>query len=392
MYEAVIVTPEFSRMCHNLFMYSSKLKVGFFRILASEQWHQDKSEQASDLLQLRKDKMQKVLRELEQEELTTGDSSFYGQLAFNEWLDKHGLPPSGRSGQPNKDKSKKTTKGDKNRKSSAPKSREEKTKAKVTAGPSEPTTGVKANSVSRGGKVVVDAGGDSNKMAESHAAMLDPRAKTEVVKKDDIDSDKKAEHSDTVFISPSEVDEKESNSRQTEKDSKSNLSQFENPNDWNKSCKVQSTFNDYMPRLSDAYPRDIFTMMPTKDATPHNLNIRHPKIFVTDEKERVRRADEVLNVRHRISQVNVGCDALGVDLDAQKRPVLYRCNAVQDLPRRRHVPEVMKIQGVCEGGMHLTDDVRSPLFKAGLVDGVLSAKSSDTSLHSTASKESNVSK
>lgn len=56
------------------------------RILAAELWHQDKNNVAKELGQLRKLKMQQVLKEMEEQDEFKAAQEYYGEKAYQEWI------------------------------------------------------------------------------------------------------------------------------------------------------------------------------------------------------------------------------------------------------------------------------------------------------------------
>ena len=57
-----------------------------YRILAAELWHQDKNNVAKELGQLRKLKMQQVLKEMEEQDEFKAAQEYYGEKAYQEWM------------------------------------------------------------------------------------------------------------------------------------------------------------------------------------------------------------------------------------------------------------------------------------------------------------------
>ncbi|ELU06759.1 hypothetical protein CAPTEDRAFT_104651, partial [Capitella teleta] len=61
------------------------------RILATEQWHQDKEVMSVEMAYLKHMKMNQVLKEMDAEDEMKADQEFYGDIAFKQWMDNKGL-------------------------------------------------------------------------------------------------------------------------------------------------------------------------------------------------------------------------------------------------------------------------------------------------------------
>lgn len=74
-------------MTDDSFMWNSVIG----RIIAAEMWQQGKDNIAKEMQQLRKLKMQQVLREMELEAEYKAQNEHYSEEAFKQWLAKQGL-------------------------------------------------------------------------------------------------------------------------------------------------------------------------------------------------------------------------------------------------------------------------------------------------------------
>ncbi|XP_074640665.1 uncharacterized protein LOC141898582 isoform X2 [Tubulanus polymorphus] len=320
------------------------------RILANEMWHNNKSLIAADMNQLRKVKLQQVLHQIERENTVKPDddeSHFYGKQAYDDWLNNDQKKQRYKQ-------QKKPVKPKIQFKESLHKPNSNKQSYQVVTAEKEVIT-EDAEVISEMDVVATEAGEAANKSEELR------EKKVVIVTADDIKtpSTTKSEKSDREGDLCEEQDGAHPHEEQNDE-------RFYNTIVWNHSTKIPD--KQYISNLSDAYPRDIYTMLPLNNSTPKELNIRHnPKIFVTDSLARVKRADKEINLKLR--HVENNNDEMSNNLkrvaDGNDDVVLYKCKSVLDVESKRKTESILN--GVNESGMHLTNDIHSPIFKSGLL-------------------------
>ena len=301
------------------------------RILAAEVWHQDKSSVAHEMKQLKKVKMQQVLRELEDEEEAKMDQQFYGQAAYDQWLSTRGLQPKATG--PGGTAAASSNAG----------------KAKGGMKIREPLT--KPNSVaSRNNNQSVTA----EKGALTMSVSIGKKTST---------ASSKASRRDTVATIVSEADfgpqdAGEPDAGQEEKKGEEEVKPvtFVNPNDWNPSPFIPA--KDYVPILKDEYPRDEYTMMPLSENGKKYFDGKHAKEEEPDEdpehlkKKKLRRPRLPREVVRK---------ALSDDPTLHERPILFKTQHIHDVHKKHKYS--LDEKPVSEVPLHLCNDMNSQLVK-----------------------------
>ncbi|XP_064630123.1 uncharacterized protein LOC135488998 isoform X2 [Lineus longissimus] len=348
------------------------------RILATEKWHLDKDFISREMRELKKTKMQAALQELEDFD-KEDDEQFYGQTAFNDWLTDHGIQTQGSNTpkpKPPRQRKKEAAK--------PPEKKPEKISERVENKPAEKRPVVlggrlqpikeslyKPNSVSSGQSDI--------KQQEPH---LVPEKRVQVVSHESEEDGTHGHSSRSPSTMASSSPErafygdlkmmKEISPHQellySTEPQETHEAAWYNEKPWNKSTKVKETFHEYLPLLPDVYPRDNFTMMPHKHATPHELNIwKSPKVFVTNESEQIKRADAEVNIKKKLDEMQISPEAQEVILNPNgvDRPVLFKCQNIIDVPTKKRVSESAIPK--TEAALHLSSDLRSELVRRALL-------------------------
>jgi hypothetical protein len=329
--------------------------------------------------ELKKQKMQEALRELEDFD-KRDDEQFYGQAAFADWLSNHGIQMQGSKAnkpKPPRSKKKEAAKPPDKKATKPVEAKTEKPPAPLASGGRlEPIKEslYKPNSVSTGPS------------GDQHDDAVPPQERrVQIVSRNDGN-----EEDGTLLRSTQSPSTMASSSPErgfysdlkvmkamtphhelldsTEPRETQEPTAWYNLVEWNNSTKVKETFNDYLPLLPDVYPRDNYTMLPHKHATPHELNIwKSPKVFVTNETDQIKRADEEVNIKKKLDGMKISPESQEVILNPNNidHPVLYKCKNIIDVPTKRKIPESAKQKN--ESALHLSSDLRSDLVQRALV-------------------------
>lgn len=283
-------------------------------------WHQDKNSVAQEMQQLKKVKMQQVLRELEEEEEAKLDQQFYGQAAYEQWLSTRGLQT--KSSGP----------------STAPKG--EKGGAKIRAPLMKP------NSVASRGSQNVTA----EKGALTMSVSIGKRSSTS----------SKARKEETVADIMAETDfglnDGEPQAVKEEKTEEEKPAGFVNPNNWNPSPFIQS--KEYVPILKDDYPRDEYTMMPVTTDGKKYFDGKHAKDEELEENPEQLKKKQLRRPRLPKDVVE---KALSGDPTVHERPVVFKPKHIYDIHKKHKY--TLDEKPVSEVPLHLCDDINSQLVK-----------------------------
>ena len=122
---------------------------------------------------------------------------------------------------------------------------------------------------------------------------------------------------------------------------------------WNPSTKVKETFWDYMPKLPDYYPRDEYTMLPKP---PIKRKPQRPK-----SRDRAISRASSAGFSH-LSEKDI---VEAFDTKPSDRVTVFKCHNVTDIPKRK--PGDPNILHNDETGLHLTTNIRTWLFRNGLL-------------------------
>ncbi len=294
-------------------------------------WHRDKDFIATEMKQLQKVKMQTVLKEIEQDEADKAEQQFYGDVAFNQWLDKQGLPRNATGPDPN---SRKVVDED----------TKVKTRPKVDfkdKGAMKDSL-MKPNSL-RPKMLRPSHMNDANKMTAQTTG-----------------SSSWASFSRNTYDSSNMGSVEQSSEPPVTElyEAKPEKPAYYNPDTWTKSTKLPQT--EYVELLKDHYPRDVYTMK------PKYAPVRGGKPPAEAEKEAGDTMDINTKKVFRVPKLpqEVIDKTLGVDPTKQERAVVYKCKNIIDVQMRKHYEEDALPRQ--EAGLHLINDPECHLFKAGL--------------------------
>ncbi|KAK2167329.1 hypothetical protein LSH36_29g01014 [Paralvinella palmiformis] len=287
------------------------------RLLAAEQWHQDKRSLAREMSQLQKLEMQKTLYEMQADEENSAHQKYYGDLAFSEWLQMHGLEPK-----PTGPKL-----SDKEDCSEAKASESGKEVANTAKGESLYT----ANSIQRP-KHISRSNQPPSPIKEetessTHTTSITPRIPPTGKVAPTVQSRDSTQSRISV-----QAPESGRETREMSPMSKAML----HFSDWNKSTKASQ--RPYIPMLEDFYPRDEYSMLPRP---PPKRQLKSP---TTQSKDNGKIA--------------------AVDLPSL-HPVVYKCKHIADVHKKKHY-DIEKLPR-SEVGMHLSMDPNTRMFRSGLL-------------------------
>nr|KAG5686405.1 hypothetical protein BaRGS_023705 [Batillaria attramentaria] len=303
------------------------------RILAAEMWHQDKNNVAKEMNQLKKVKMQQVLRELEDEEESKAAQQFYGQQAYEQWLSSRGLEPKA-TGPP----------------SLAPQKQEPVKEKKPAKKAREPL--MKPNSVAQHGQQDVTA--EKGALTMSVSVAKKSPASSRSGRKDTVATVVSGVDVDVDLYGDGEVDQP------TEEDKQKLASLapgFVNPEKWNFSPKIPE--KEYVPILDDEYPRDEYTIMPVT-ATGHKFyDGKHVKSEDEDEDKKTELLKKKLR-RPRLSKEVIN-QVMSADPTLHERPIMFKPKHIYDVHKKHKYTSEEK--PVSEVPLHLCNDINSELVK-----------------------------
>lgn len=275
--------------------------------------------------QLKRLKMQQVLKELDQEEQFKADQEFYGDLAFKEWMSKHKLD--------------KRPKGTSEMKQSDPAKKEKSKIGKESL--------YKANSVTP---------------KPAAKAVSKPPKKTE-------EFEERKDHQSFILRSlpesPVQTDSLPNDgcrqvvTPQRKKSSPANTI-YTNPNDWVKSTKVPP--KEYTVNLYDDYPRDEYTMMPIAGDAPKFYDGSFWRKIETPNHEAEKLRGKKLrnpDLPHEMVE-----RVMSRDHSRQQRPFIFKPVHIHDVNIKRKLPK--EIMPRSEASLHMCDDISSILFQQSL--------------------------
>ena len=285
-------------------------------------WHQDKNSVAQEMQQLKKVKMQQVLRELEEEEEAKLDQQFYGQAAYEQWLSSRGLQP--KSSGPG----------------TAPKEKKGGAKMKESL--------MKPNSVASQGSQGVTAEKGALTMSvsiEKKAASASKGAK----------GDRRETVADIMAEADFGLTDGETEAAKENKEEVKPVT-YVNPNDWNPSPFIPP--KEYVPILKDDYPRDEYTMMPVTEGGKKYFDGKHVK-----DEELEDDAEQLKKKRLRRPRLpkDVIQKALSADPTLYERPVVFKTKHIYDIHKKHKYS--LDEKPVSEVPLHLCDDIDSQLVK-----------------------------
>lgn len=283
------------------------------RILAAEMWHQDKDDVSKEMQQLKKVKMQQVLRDIEDEEEENAAKQFYGEEAFEQWMANKNLSKT-----PDKLPTKKGSKD----------------------------VGYKPNSVAR-----------KNEGAKSVQPSPDERK----LNSQPQEKEQQQELTDEDLLKGLLPDDEKSKTDDQETLKKPGPP-FYNDVEWNKSTKIPKIRAPYIPHLTDDYPRDEYTIMPQAKGVPkfYEGKFVRPMTPSNIDDDVLEKGTEVKFRKPRLPD-EVVRKVMAKDASAIDRGMLFKCKHIGDVHTKKKYD--IDEKGRPEAPLHLTNDVRSQMVK-----------------------------
>lgn len=137
---------------------------------------------------------------------------------------------------------------------------------------------------------------------------------------------------------------------------------FVNPDTWKIPLKVPK--KDYIVNLKDDFPRDEYTRMPKLRSAPMYYTGKHaPKIYITDENEKIRKLK--VKVRDVDLPNEVVDQVLSDDPSLSDRPILFKPIHISDITKKKKYD--VEEKGRSELSLHICDDFKSMLCQEGLI-------------------------
>lgn len=289
------------------------------RILAAEMWHQDKDSVAKEMLQLKKVKMQQVLREMEEDEDMKAAQESYGDEAFKQWMASKNLTV-----QPANMQSSNKIKSSNNTGS---------------------LSGYKPNSVAK--KTTLQVSLDARRMLEKPG-------------KQEQEEEEPAGMTDEELLRGLAGGSEENLNKDKDKRKTMKVPRFYNTTEWNKSTKTPG--KEYVSNLTDDFPRDEYTMMARvkgapkfyegkfhRPITPNNIDDDIRKKGSRAKLRQPRLPAEI--IRHELSDYPAGTN----------RGMLFKCKHIGDVHTKKKYD--IDTRGRSEAPLHLINDVRSYMIK-----------------------------
>ncbi|XP_052227196.1 ankyrin repeat domain-containing protein 53-like isoform X2 [Dreissena polymorpha] len=304
------------------------------RIIAAEMWQQGKDNVAKEMVQLRKLKMQQVLREMELEAEFRAEHEHYSDEAFKQWLAKRGYDPNMPTGPKPKEK--------------------EKEKAAKTTEKAPTESLAKANSIAQSSTAT------KSKVTMSRRADTMPSWKSKSIREVSPVSRK-----ETTFSQSDDFDAGlyESSDKKAEEapEERPKSTGFCNPNPWKIPLKVDDP--PYITNLTDDYPRDEYTMMPMVESAPKYFDGKFgPRLHKKDVKE------GTIDTKKKLRKPNLPKEVIKKELSkdptTDERPILFKPRHIHDVQVKKKYDD--EVKGKSEVSLHLCDDMSSFLFKNSL--------------------------
>lgn len=304
------------------------------RIIAAEMWQQGKDNIAKEMRQLRKLKMQQVLREMELEAEYKAQNEHYSEEAFKQWLAKQGMDKEMPTGPKHVKERKETDKH-----GHEPLMKPNSITTKSTASSNEKTKARRPDSI---------PAWKSQRPREMSPLSRKTTNMSQVTEDED----------DGLHEKP----EKPEQQLQDEQRAKS--AGYINPNRWKIPLKVCDP--PYVTNLTDDYPRDEYTKMPLVESAPKYFDGRNgPRLYKKDVKE------GSIDTKKKLRKPNVPKEIskriMSDDPTLEERPVLFKPRHIADVQVKKKYGE--DIIGRDEVSLHLCDDMSSFLFKNSLSKG-----------------------
>ncbi len=308
--------------------------------------------------------MQEILSEIQKEEENKAHQEFYGNIAFNEWLEKHGLDP--RPIGP----------------SSATRERESSAESATGAqasGRNKERDGVKTAPVRESLQ--------HPNSRQKNRVMVSAKVETMKDASKDADKDKfkglesrepTMTSNNSIGLHESVHGEELSTQNNATLEGDGIWKGFFNSNPWNKSTKLPK--KEYTPILGDHYPRDEYSMIPRCSPKRRSRNQNG-----ADEDESSMHKPGAENLQ------NVPKDVIMklLDQSKQEKPIVYKCKHIGDVHKKRHCDPDKLPRSEC--GMHMKGwDHYSHLFRLSLQPNLLSPSSASLSGLLTRDEENDI--
>lgn len=303
------------------------------RIIAAEMWQQGKDHVAKEMRQLKRLKMQQVLKEMELEAEYKIAHEQYSEKAFKEWLEKQDydrdMPTGPKARQPETKKDTKKT---------GVTQKESLTKPNSVAAKTPGSTVTKKTD-RRPDSIPTTKYPQDQSPISRHATNL-----TQVM-----------EDYDSGIHEVSDV-------REPEPEKRVRSPSFVNPNRWKIPLKVDDP--PYITNLKDDYPRDEYTMMPAVESAPKYYDGRHgPRLYKDDVKD-----DPSIDTKKKLRKPKLPKEiidkVMSKDGTLDERPFLFKPRHIHDVHKKKLYGD--DIKGKSEVSLHLCDDMSSFLFKNSL--------------------------
>lgn len=301
-------------------------------------WHQEKEYAAKEMLQLKKVKMQQVLKEMENEIEYKEAKEKINDKSFKEWLDQHNL--------------KKSSTGPKGRNRDMDIDRyPEKENVKGAKGFIQRSSLLNPNSIAR-------KSGSSYKPSETSSVRF-------ALSDYSLSMDGSRKPTYLSFISE-DLDaglyENARDKTPSFRDADSTTPGFVNPNQWDFSTRAEE--GEYVTDLSDDYPRDPYTLMPDVEGAP--------KYY--DGFPLQREKDDKIDTKKTLREPDLPQEVIDQELSRKTRPVnrpfIFKPKHVFDTHKKKRFPE--DVVGRSEVAIHVCDDYSSLLFQNSLGFGGVS--------------------
>lgn len=283
----------------------------FCRILAAGIWHQDKEFAAKEMLQLKKIKMQELLRELEDEENARAVKHHYEDKTCKQ-------------GRTNKKSAGKLKEQNDQRKTEV--SREKVYRANSVSKQQEGSKLQGINNINMSTSMKSQADELKNNINE---VMTGEKLYGETEDKSTVDSTVKH----TILCHSSQ---------------------------WNISTHVNQS--SYVPNLGDYFPRDEYTMMPQVKGAPKFYDGKFFQPLTPDRiDEDIKRRGSTAKLRKPRLPQDVINSALSKGVSESDRGMIFKCKHIEDIHIKKKFDADMK--GHSEVPLHLTNDINSYLVK-----------------------------
>ncbi|XP_059145680.1 ankyrin repeat domain-containing protein 53-like [Physella acuta] len=304
------------------------------RILAAEMWHHDKEFVAKEMLQLKKMKMQQVLKDFEEEEKIKSEHLYEHQTFHH--LSNSGNQPE-KASEPGNGQTEKKSFGMH-----------------------------KPNSVARSG--------DTKTLHTP--ALHTPKQKADPLDERFEDFSKKDVH----LIRECDVKYHDTKDETSKKNSQA--AKFYIPDEWNVSTKPEE--NPYQPGLADHFPRDEYTLMPKVKGAPKYFEGKFLTVLnANNVDEDVKRKGVSAKLRKPKLPADVIKSVMSREEGGVARGMIFKCQHIHDVHTKRKFDAGTK--GLPETPFHLTNDIRSFLLQNSLHVLQCQPKTSSSKSESTAS-------